>query len=169
MIVRGKTGVDAVVRDFRFEGGLVRSVEDAAGPLAAGGLGGDELYVAPGFIDLQLNGYGGVDFNDAATSPERIAGVAKLAAKTGVTTFFPTVITGSFDHIAQCLKNLVRARGESPAFAYAAPAFHLEGPFISAEDGPRGAHPRAHARPPDWDEFRRWQDVAEGLIRIVTL
>src|SRR5947209_332750 len=45
----------------------------------------------------------------------------------------------------------------------------LEGPYISAGDGPRGAHPRDHVRPPDWDEFRRLQDAAGGLIRILTL
>jgi N-acetylglucosamine-6-phosphate deacetylase len=46
---------------------------------------------------------------------------------------------------------------------------HLEGPYISPEDGPRGAHPLAHCRPPDWNEFSQFQDVAGGQIRIVTL
>jgi N-acetylglucosamine-6-phosphate deacetylase len=46
---------------------------------------------------------------------------------------------------------------------------HLEGPYISPEDGPRGAHARQHVRPPDWDEFRRLQDAAGGGIRLVTL
>src|SRR5207244_4307325 len=49
------------------------------------------------------------------------------------------------------------------------PARHREGPDLSPEDGPRGAHPRQHIRPPDWDEFRRLQDAAGGLIRLVTL
>src|SRR5205814_1384701 len=46
---------------------------------------------------------------------------------------------------------------------------HLEGPYISPEDGPRGAHPRAHVRPPSWGEFRRLQDAAGGRIRMMTL
>ena len=46
---------------------------------------------------------------------------------------------------------------------------HLEGPYIAAEDGPRGAHPKQHVRPADWDEFRRWQDAAGGMIRMVTV
>src|SRR5687768_6411871 len=49
------------------------------------------------------------------------------------------------------------------------PGFHLEGPYFSIEDGPRGAHPKEHARDPDWDEFRRWQDAAGGRVRMVTL
>ena len=48
-------------------------------------------------------------------------------------------------------------------------AFHLEGPYISAEDGPRGAHPARWVRPPDLDEFRRFQDAAQGNIRLITL
>ena len=48
-------------------------------------------------------------------------------------------------------------------------AFHLEGPYISPEDGPRGAHPARWVRPPDLDEFRRFQEAARGNIRLVTL
>jgi len=53
--------------------------------------------------------------------------------------------------------------------ARAIPGIHVEGPYISSEDGPRGAHPRAHVRPPDWDEFQRLQDAAGGRIRMMTL
>ena len=49
------------------------------------------------------------------------------------------------------------------------PAFHMEGPYISPEDGPRGAHAREHVRPPDYDEFRRIQESAGGRIRLLTL
>ncbi len=64
---------------------------------------------------------------------------------------------------------LRRACETDAALARALPAFHLEGPYISPDDGPRGAHPLAHVRPPDWDEFRRFQDAAGGRIRLVTL
>ena len=53
--------------------------------------------------------------------------------------------------------------------AYSILGIHLEGPYISTEDGPRGAHPLEHVREPDWDEFQQWQDIAEGMIRVVTL
>ena len=46
---------------------------------------------------------------------------------------------------------------------------HLEGPYISSEDGPRGAHPREHVRPADWDEFCHLQDASGNRIRLVTL
>jgi N-acetylglucosamine-6-phosphate deacetylase len=48
-------------------------------------------------------------------------------------------------------------------------AFHVEGPHISPEDGPRGAHPARWVRPPDFQEFQRWQEAADGHVRLVTL
>ncbi len=70
--------------------------------------------------------------------------------------------------MAGALRNLSRAKDALPA-GEAIDGFHVEGPHISPEDGPRGAHPAAWVRPPDFDEFRRWQDATGGRIRIVTL
>ena len=66
------------------------------------------------------------------------------------------------------LENLARAKDTLP-LGKAMDGFHVEGPHISPEDGPRGAHPRRWVRPPDLEEFRRWQDAARGNIRLVTL
>jgi N-acetylglucosamine-6-phosphate deacetylase len=87
---------------------------------------------------------------------------------TGVTRFYPTVITGSPQDMLAALHNLARAKDtleDGPAMD----GFHVEGPHISAEDGPRGAHPRHWVRPPQLDEFHRWQEVTGGRVRIVTL
>jgi len=53
--------------------------------------------------------------------------------------------------------------------SYAIDGYHVEGPHISPEDGPRGAHPIEHIRPPDIDEFHRWQEAADGLVKLVTV
>lgn len=132
-------------------------------------LGGEELRVAPGLIDIQINGYNGVDFNDPDTDAEQIVAATRKLWLTGVTAFCPTIITESFDHISKCISNLIDAADESAEFGRAMIGIHVEGPFISPEDGPRGAHPKPHTRAPDWDEFQRWQDAARGRIRIVTL
>jgi N-acetylglucosamine-6-phosphate deacetylase len=132
-------------------------------------LGAEDLRVAPGLIDIQINGYDGVDFNDPDTGAEQIVAAMRRLWRAGVTAFCPTIITESFDHITKCVSNLVRAADESPEFARAMVGIHVEGPFISPEDGPRGAHPKLHTRAPDWNEFQRWQDAARGRIRIVTL
>jgi N-acetylglucosamine-6-phosphate deacetylase len=128
----------------------------------------DSLYVAPGWIDLQVNGFAGVDYNSGSASHEAIAGSIRAMFRTGVTRFFPTVITGSPEGMLSALRNLADAR-ETVAEGSAMEAFHVEGPYISAEDGPRGAHPAAWVRPPDLDEFHRFQEAARGNIRLITL
>jgi N-acetylglucosamine-6-phosphate deacetylase len=127
-----------------------------------------DLWVAPGFIDLQVNGFAGVDYNNPATTQDEISCSLRAQFATGVTRLLPTVITGPPDDMAACLSNLAKARERDPHGACIA-GFHVEGPHISAEDGPRGAHPVASVRPPDFDEFQRWQQAAGGWIRIVTL
>ncbi len=125
----------------------------------------DAVFIAPGFVDLQVNGFAGVDFN----SPhEDIARAFPAIFSTGVTRFFPTVITGAPEAMLAALRNLAAAR-ESLPHGQAIEAIHVEGPHISAADGPRGAHPKEWVRPPDFVEFQRWQDAAQGLVRLVTL
>src|ERR1700681_1339000 len=125
---------------------------------------GNPTYIAPGWIDLQVNGFAGVDYNDGSTSHAAIAGSIRAMFRTGVTRFFPTVITGSPEGMLRALRNLADARDALPE-GPAMEAFHVEGPYISAEDGPRGAHPAAWVRPPDLDEFHRFQDAAREIGR----
>ena len=123
---------------------------------------------APGFIDLQVNGFARVDFNSPAAPRKEIARAITAIFSTGVTRFFPTVITGDPAAMIGALKNLAGARDALEQGA-AMEAFHLEGPHISADDVPRGAHPREWIRPPDFTEFLRWQDAAQGRVGRVTL
>lgn len=132
-----------------------------------------EEFLSSGFVDVQVNGFGGVDYNDPSASPEAIARSVCRMFTTGVTRFFPTVITASREHMLAALRNLTAAKEElqrnGMAEGAAMEGFHVEGPHISPEDGPRGAHPKEHVRPPDIEEFRRWQEAADGNIRIVTV
>jgi N-acetylglucosamine-6-phosphate deacetylase len=132
----------------------------------------DGVFISPGWIDLQVNGFAGVDYNAPGSSQdsshEQIAQSLRAMFACGVTRFFPTVITGSPDNMTAALHNLAGAK-ESIAEGPAMEAFHLEGPYISPHDGPRGAHPAAWVRPPDLSEFQRFQDAAGGNIRLVTL
>jgi N-acetylglucosamine-6-phosphate deacetylase len=128
----------------------------------------DGVFIATGWIDLQVNGFAGVDYNSAASTHEQIAHSIRAQFAHGVTRFFPTVITGSPENMTAALRNLANAK-DSIAEGAAMEAFHLEGPYISPEDGPRGAHPARWVRPPDLDEFGRFQEAANGNIRLVTL
>ena len=109
--------------------------------------GGAGRYVAPGFIDLQVNGFAGVDYNSPVTPHDEIERSLGAIFATGVTRFYPTVITGSPEDMSGALKNLAQAKAKVK-HGTAMEGFHVEGPYISAEDGPRGAHPRHCVRPP---------------------
>jgi len=127
------------------------------------------VYLAPGFIDLQVNGFGGVDYNSPTTPLEDIAKSLDVMFATGVTRCYPTLITGGGEEITASLRNLAKAKATLGIHGQAMEAFHVEGPYISAEDGPRGAHPVRWARQPDWDEFQRFQEAAEGHVRLMTV
>jgi N-acetylglucosamine-6-phosphate deacetylase len=125
--------------------------------------------LSPGFVDLQINGYCGHDLNAESLTPEIVIALAQRLAVLGVTTFLPTLITAPEDRIVASLRAIAAARSISPLATHMIPCVHVEGPHISPVDGPRGAHPRAHVRPPDCDELERWQAASGGLVGLVTL
>ncbi len=126
-------------------------------------------FVCPGFIDIQVNGFAGVDYNDPASSHDAIAKSIRRMFETGVTRFLPTLITGPERRITAALRNLAAFVDSGSMESKAIAGYHIEGPHISPEDGPRGAHPREYVRPPDVEEFKRWQEAAGGKIRLVTI
>jgi len=117
----------------------------------------------PGFFDLQVNGFGGVDFNTPGCTGEQIAQAVAVMRTTGVTRYLPTFITSRYDHFAACVKPFLSDRSPENQ------GFHMEGPYINPNDGPRGAHPRDAVEHASIDDFRRRQDCAEGRIKLVTL
>src|SRR5262249_16780969 len=100
---------------------------------------------------------------------DEVRHVVRACRRHGIGGLCPTLVTNSFAALAHGFTTLRQACAADPEVARAVPAFHLEGPYIAARDGPRRARPRQHVRPPDWDEFRRLQDAAGGRIRLVTL
>lgn len=134
---------------------------------------GDEIetwpMIAPALFDLQINGHGGTWFSDEALTPEQVHRAVQAYLRFGVTRLCPTLITNSFAALAHGFRTIRKACDENPITARMVPGCHLEGPYISSEDGPRGAHPRQHVRRADWDEFSRLQDAAGGLIKLVTV
>jgi len=130
----------------------------------------DDLpYVAPGFFDLQINGYGGVWFCDPNVTEEAVLGVLRQYLTHGVTRLCPTLITASRAALCAGLAAIRRACEREPWAHLMVPGCHIEGPFISAEDGPRGAHPCEHVRPCDWSEFETWQVASGRRVCLVTL
>jgi len=129
--------------------------------------GEDLPFLAPGLIDLQVNGFGGIDINGPDVSAERITAMSDALAGIGVTTWVPTIVTASEEAICHALRCIAETRASSPALAHAIPFAHVEGPFLSAEDGPRGVHDIEQIRPLDADEVTRWQSA--GPVGLVTV
>ncbi len=126
-------------------------------------------WIAPALFDLQINGCEGISFNSPQLTEDGIRRVVSVCRRHGIGGLCPTLITNSREALLHGFVTINKACAADADLAHALPALHLEGPYISAEDGPRGAHPLRHVRSPDWDEFRRFQDAAGGRIRLVTL
>ncbi len=147
------------------EGDRIVSIDPA---MPAGNVA-DWPWLAPALFDLQINGHGGVWFADVHLTPEQAAKAVTAYLKFGVTRICPTLITNSYAALEHGFRVLQSAREADPIVDRLIAGYHLEGPYISAEDGPRGAHPREHVRPADWDGFQRLQAAAGGQIRLVTI
>jgi len=126
-------------------------------------------WLSPGLVDLQVNGFAGLDLNDGALTVSTVVALCHRLADEAVTRFLPTVVSASEPRLIQSLKTLAKAVETNALAARMIAGIHVEGPFISVEDGPRGAHPAADVRAADNAEIRRWQEAAGGLVRIVTL
>ncbi|MFA5851691.1 MAG: amidohydrolase family protein [Spirochaetales bacterium] len=161
---------------IHFRTGLPLRVEVKAGRIGAveslsmdRAAAGELPYLCPGFIDLQINGYAGIDYSSPGLSTAEIEKMARAIGASGTVRHLATIITGARKNIAASCAAIAKARKESVLAGTAIAGIHIEGPFIASEDGPRGAHDRKYVRRPDYDEFKEWQEAAEGAIRIVTL
>lgn len=126
------------------------------------------IITSPGFVDIQVNGFAGVDYNSPHATLSEIGRSLDVVRRTGVLRLLPTVITGPRADMTAALRNLAGAQRELPNGGMIA-GFHVEGPHISPSDGPRGAHLLECVRPPDFAEFEEWQNATGGQIRLVTL
>jgi N-acetylglucosamine-6-phosphate deacetylase len=151
--------------DVRHEGGRIVAIA----PAGMAKVDREAGWIAPALFDLQINGCLGISFNSPTLTTAQVRTVVDECRRHGIGGLLPTLVTSSFEAIAHGFRTLRQACETDPVVGAAVPGFHLEGPYIAPDDGPRGAHSREHVRDPDIDEFRRWQDAAGGRIRLVTL
>lgn len=161
-IIRGRL-VDGLVVSVHVSDGTIVAVEPEKSSA-------DQLpYLAPGLIDIQVNGYGGYDLQRPGITPNEVVKLTQRLWTEGVTTYCPTITTDAFNNMKESMEIIAQTCREFPQEALSIAGIHMEGPYVSSEDGPRGAHPREHARHPNYDEYRKLQEAADGRIRIVTL
>ncbi|MEV6267233.1 amidohydrolase family protein [Kribbella sp. NPDC051936] len=159
-VLEGRTAAGRGVR-VRFSADGIEEITDH--PSAP------DLLLIPGLVDIQLNGYGGLDVNDPSRPASELPDLVRALWGQGVTTVYPTIISADDATTITLVKRAAASRAADPDVAYGVPGLHLEGPYISSAEGARGAHDPAVIRDPDADEFDRWQAAADGAIAIMTL
>ncbi|MFK7692575.1 hypothetical protein [Paenibacillus sp. HJGM_3] len=107
-------------------------IEPYGSPLSGiDGRTGSLPWIGPGLIDLQLNGYTGMDFNTLPIPEGMTERMTRALWDEGVTTYYPTVITNSSENITQAVRAIALARDRDPLTQASVHGIHLEGPFIS--------------------------------------
>jgi N-acetylglucosamine-6-phosphate deacetylase len=152
-----RLGVEAAVIGDTLVRGDVELSDGVVARYGIAGTGGHGTAV-PGFVDLQVNGFGGVDFLRADAEGYRRAGEALL--ETGVTSYLPTLISAPEEELVAALAEVPR-ESTGPRVLGA----HVEGPFLSPRR--RGVHPAAALRDPDPALLERL--LAAGRVRLMTL
>lgn len=121
------------------------------------------------YLDLQVNGYAGVDFNADDVPVESIVVACERLRSHGVESILATLITDDVERMCHRIQTICRARTSNVLVADVICGFHLEGPFLNPQPGYIGAHPAEFALPADLGLMQQLFDAAEGLLRIVTL
>lgn len=122
-----------------------------------------------GCLDLQFNGYVGVDFNQDALNADDFHRVFEALEADGVGGVLPTIITEQMDRMVERIQRVVALSRQDPLAAKRVPGLHVEGPFLSDEPIFHGAHPVDALRPANPEDARRLVDAGEGLVKLVTL
>ena len=162
MKVRAHSIIDNKPLEITIENNSVNSIEEI-------NAFDSNLLITPALVDIQVNGFSGYDLNVSTVNASDVIEMVRSLWWVGTGFLCPTIVTASFEDIRNSIKAIVAACHSDPLVNRSILGIHLEGPYISPADGPRGAHPIQHVRNPDWDEFCRLQDIAEGTIKIVTL
>jgi len=127
-----------------------------------------EHILCPTLLDMQVNGVNGIDLQRPELSAEDLVGITEYLAKHGVSRWVPTLVTASLEAMEHAARVIAEACA-LPELKHAVPGIHLEGPWISPLDGPRGAHPVAHVQLPGVEDFRRLEHACGGKLLYVTL
>ena len=122
-----------------------------------------------GYFDLQVNGYGGIDFNNDALASEGLHKACLALKADGVGGILATIITEEIELMCSRLSNLTRLREKDSLAKQMIAGIHIEGPFINETTGYRGAHPAGAIKPANVDDMQRLLDASADLTRIVTL
>ena len=123
----------------------------------------------PTWIDLQVNGRVGVNFTDDKLTEEGVLKVVEALRDGGTDAFLPTICTCPDEMAIHAIRTIRAAMRKYAECERRILGFHMEGPFVSNVPGYSGAHDKQWTRDCDISLFERWQDAADGMIRLVTI
>src|SRR5439155_6726289 len=121
------------------------------------------------YFDLQVNGYGGVDFNQDDLTVDDLHRACEKLRGDGVGGILATVITEHVDLMRARVTRLASSRNQDPLAQQIIHGIHIEGPFLNETTGYRGAHPADAIKPANLDDAQRLFDASQGLLKLMTL
>src|SRR5439155_6606646 len=107
------------------------------------------MTAASGYFDIQVNGYGGVDFNQDDLTPEMLHRACERLLADGVSGILATIITEKLDLMCRRIARIVELREKDDLAKKLIAGIHVEGPFLNETPGYRGAHPHDAIQPAD--------------------
>ena len=148
---------------LRWENGLISSIESTQLPCSP------DLWIAPALFDVQVNGYGGVDFQHDNVSAKQLLDAVHRIRIAGCGRFLLTLITDDWATLTSRLRHFRSLRSQEPALRAAIPGWHVEGPFLSAEPGFHGAHNRALTCDPAPEHILELRTITDPDPLLLTL
>ena len=123
----------------------------------------------PSLFDLQVNGFGGIDFQAAELPAAALRQAVDALRRHRIHRILLTLITDEIEALCRKLEQLEAHRRQDPVVAETIAGYHLEGPYLSPAAGYCGAHPVELVRPPSGRELARLAEAAQGRLRLITL
>jgi N-acetylglucosamine-6-phosphate deacetylase len=159
---------------LRWENGTISEIErlEAGRPATEGGLAttvDTNVWIAPGLFDAQVNGYGGIDFQQDDLKVGDLVSAARQLRNAGCTRFLLTLITDEWKKLTGRLRHLRELREQSAELQAAIAGWHIEGPFLSTEPGFHGAHDPALMCDPTLEHIRELRSTTQNDLLLLTL
>lgn len=129
----------------------------------------ENVWLAPTLVDLQVNGYGGVDFQQDNLRAEDLLSAVQQLRAAGVGRFLLTLVTDEWPRLTARFRHLKKLRDASPELRFAIAGWHIEGPFLSGEPGFCGAHDPALMLDPTPEKIRELAGIAARDPLVLTL
>jgi N-acetylglucosamine-6-phosphate deacetylase len=162
--IKGRHYITGQAVEIQCEEEIITAINPCASEDAA-----EDRWLAPGLVDLQVNGFGGIDFQQDNLTTDDLLTASRALRSAGCTRWLLTLITDDWAALLSRLRHLKKLRDASPELRRAIAGWHVEGPFLSAEPGFCGAHDRTKMIDPSADIIRELPDITGDDSLLLTI